>query len=60
MGGYWYAPDDHAADSGTTHGSAHSVSDAKPEKSAAEKVRDVAEEVSRKVMPKPPVRRIGF
>jgi hypothetical protein len=44
---------------GTT-GSAHSISgDCGPEDRAAQ-VRQIAEEVSGKEMPKPPARRIGF
>lgn len=41
-------------------GSAHSVSSDEPDEDRAEKVRKVAEEVSRKEMPKPIKRRIGF
>ena len=59
VSGYWYAPDDHAADPQTTHGSAHSVSGDGPLRDRAEEVRRVAEEVSRKTMPRP-VKRFGF
>ena len=59
MSGYWYAPDDHAAEPQLTHGSAHSVSAEPPVLDRAEEVRRVAEEVSRKPMPRP-VKRVGF
>jgi len=41
-------------------GSAHSVSSDEPAEDRAEKVRKVAEEVTRKEMPRPVKRRIGF
>jgi len=59
MSGFWYPPDDQAPDPQIFSGSAHSVSGEKPEDSPAERVRKVAEEVSRKPMPRP-VRRMGF
>ena len=60
MAGYWYPPDDHAQEPQQSNGSAHSVSSEQPEDDPAERVRKVAEEVSRKKMPRPPPRRIGF
>lgn len=60
MAGYWYAPDDHAMEPQITHGSGHSVSSDVPPDDPAEEVRRIAEEVSRKPMPRPAPRRIGF
>lgn len=59
MAGYWYPPDDHAMEPQQSNGSAHSVSSDAPDEDRAEKVRRVAEEVSRKPMPRPQ-RRMGF
>jgi hypothetical protein len=41
-------------------GSAHSVSGDGADEDRAEQVRKVAEEVTGKTMPRPPVKRIGF
>ena len=63
MGGYWEAPDDYATPVDSGHGSAHSVSSDRLDETGedrAEKVRRVAEEVTRKKMPRPAPRRIGF
>lgn len=61
MAGYWYPPDDHAPDAyQPAQGSAHSVSSDAPDADPAERVRKVAEEVSRKPIPRVPLRRIGF
>jgi hypothetical protein len=59
MSGYWYAPDDHADEPQTTHGSAHSVSGDGPDRDRAEEVRRVAEEVARRPIPRP-ARKLGF
>ena len=60
MSGFWYPPDDQAPDPQTFSGSAHSVSGEAPPVDKAEAVRKVAEEVSRKPMPRPAPRRMGF
>lgn len=60
MAGYWYTPDDCAPAPQTISGSGHSVSSEPPARDAAERVRQVAEEVARKPMPRPALRRIGF
>ena len=60
MSGFWYPPDDQAREPETFSGSAHSVSGEKPDECKAEAVRKVAEEVSRKPMPRPAPRRMGF
>lgn len=60
MAGYWYPPDDHAAEVCSGQGAAHSVSGEAPPADPAERVRQVAEEVARKPMPKPQPRRMGF
>lgn len=60
MAGYWYPPDDHAMEPQTFQGSGHSVSSEPPPSDPAEQVRQVAEEVARKPMPRAPIRRIGF
>ena len=60
MSGFWYPPDDQAPDTQTFSGSAHSVSGEKPDDCPADRVRRVAEEVSRKSMPRPAPRRMGF
>lgn len=60
MSGFWFPPDDMAAGAQTFHGSAHSVSSEPPPEDRAAAVRRIAEEVARKPMPRPPVRKIGF
>jgi hypothetical protein len=60
MAGFWYPPDDHAMEPQTFQGSGHSVSSEPPPECPAERVRQVAEEVARKPMPRAPIRRIGF
>lgn len=60
MAGFWYPPDDHAPEPLPFSGAAHSVSGDVPQQDPAERVRQVAEEVARKPMPRAPVRRIGF
>ena len=52
MSGFWYPPDDHSMENQVMSGSAHSVSSDTPPEDVAEKVRRIAEEVSRKTMPK--------
>lgn len=59
MSGYVFVPDDLAYEVPITHGSAHSVSGDEPERDPAEQVRRVAEEVTRRPMPRP-VRKFGF
>lgn len=59
MSGYWSAPDDYVYEPNTFSGSAHSGSGEAPEKDRAEEVRKVAEEVSRKPIPRTQ-RKIGF
>lgn len=60
MSGFWYPPDDQAPEPQTFHGSAHSVSSEPSPEDRAEAVRRVAEEISRKPMPRPAPRRLGF
>lgn len=60
MGGYWFPPDDLALEPQTFQGSGHSVSNEPPPADPAERVREVAEEVAGKPMPRPQPRRIGF
>lgn len=59
LSGCWWAPDDYTQDYGVSHGSAHSVSSDGPEQDAAEQVRQIAEEVTGKVIERAE-RRIGF
>ena len=60
MSGFWYPPDDQAPEPPTFSGSAHSVSGEAAPEDKGEVVRKIAEEVARKPMPRPDVRRIGF
>jgi hypothetical protein len=59
VSGYVFVPDDLAYEPPITHGSAHSVSGDGPDRDRVEEVRRVAEEVSRKSVPRP-VRKVGF
>lgn len=60
MGGFWHPPDDSAMEPQQFSGSAHSVSSDQPPNDPAEKVREVAEKMARKALPKPAPKRMGF
>ena len=60
MSGYWHVPDDYAYEPPVVSGSAHSVSGDAPDRDPAEKVREIAEKIARKPIPRPAPRRMGF
>ena len=61
MTGFWYPPDDHEpAAQQPGQGSAHSVSQEQPDHDPADAVRKVAEEITRRPIPRPAPRKMGF